>query len=117
MISNGIDITKIDRFNELKNNISFMKKCFCDSEIKYIKEHNNSCDTISGIYACKEAFLKALKKGINDYALTDIEIKHDSNSAPYIELHNSLSTLQYKSISISISHDGEYAIASCFIQF
>lgn len=116
MISNGIDIVQISRLDKLKINDNFMKKIFRDNELNYIKKHNNSSKTIAGMYAAKEAFLKAIKKGINDYALIDIEIIHDSNSAPYILLHNTLDNSNYKSISISISHDGDYAIASCLIQ-
>ncbi len=116
MISNGIDIVNISRFDTLKINDNFMKRVFREEELEYIKKHNNSSDTIAGLFACKEAFLKAIKKGINDYALTDIEITHDKDSAPYLILHNSLSTSEYKSLSISISHDGDYAIASCIIQ-
>lgn len=115
MISNGIDITYIKRFEELKTDERFMNKVFTSDEREYIKSHNNTTQTIAGIYAAKEAFLKSLKKGINNYALTDIEIKHGNNKEPYIILHNSLSNLEYTSISISISHDNDYAIASCVI--
>lgn len=115
MISNGIDIVNISRFDELKANNDFMVKVFRDEELLYIQEHNNKSVTIAGMFSAKEAFLKAIKKGITDYALTDIEIKHNEAGDPYLELHNSLTNIEYKSISISISHDTDYAIASCII--
>lgn len=105
MILNGIDIVKIDRFKELINNETFLNKNFNNNEIKYI---NNNITTLAGLYSCKEAFLKALKKGINNYSLKDIEILHDDNKAPYIIFHNDL---KIDNISVSISHDGDYAIS------
>ena len=108
MISNGIDIVKIDRFKDLINNKTFMNKSFNKQEIIYI---NNNIETLAGLYASKEALLKALKKGINNYNLNDIEIVHDSNKAPSFIFHNELDELNTNSISLSISHDGDYAIA------
>ena len=111
MISNGIDLVLINRFKNLINNKRFLEDNFNNSEIDYINKHN-SLDTIAGIYAAKEAFLKALKKGINNYSLKDIEILHDNNNCPYINLHNNLKKdFNINNISISISHDGDYAIA------
>ena len=108
MISNGIDLIRIDRFKDLINNKRFMSDNFNDDEIDYI---NNNIETLAGLYASKEAFLKAIKKGINDYSLKDIEIVHDINRAPSFVFYNELSNLSNYDISLSISHDGEYAVA------
>jgi phosphopantetheine--protein transferase-like protein len=108
MISNGIDLIKINRFKDLINNKSFMAKNFNESEIEYI---NKRIETLAGLFAAKEALLKSLKKGINNYSLKDIEIIHDSNKAPSFIFHNKLKELNINNISLSISHDGDYAIA------
>ena len=108
MISNGIDIIKIDRFKELIKNDKFMNSNFNNNEIEYI---NNNTQTLAGLFASKEAFLKALKKGINNYSLKDIEIIHDSNKAPSFIFYNELKEYNNYNISLSISHDGDYAIA------
>lgn len=118
MISNGIDIVQISRFDKLKENKTFMNNVFNDKELEYINKRNNNSNTIAGLYASKEAFLKAIKKGINDYSLKDIEISHNDNNAPFIILHNELDKLyNSNNISLSISHDGDYgiAIASYFL--
>lgn len=111
MILNGIDLVNINRFNTLKNKMSFMNKVFTKQELEYIKKHNNDSSTIAGIYASKEAFLKAIQKGINNYSLKDIEVIHNSNQAPILNLHNKDFTM-YKNISLSIAHDGDYVVAS-----
>ena len=108
----GTDIIKVDRFEVLVNNKNFLAKNFNKDEIEYIKKRNNNLSTIAGIYASKEAFLKAIKKGINDHSLLDIEIYHDSNNAPYIKLHGTLEkNMQNKKYDLSISHDGSYIIS------
>ena len=111
MIRNGIDIIYINRFEKYIDDTNFLNSIFNDSEIEYIKEHK-SLDTIAGLFAAKEAMLKALKKGINNYSLKDIEVLHDANKAPYIVLHNEIKKdYNLDNISLSISHDKEYAIA------
>ena len=111
MISNGIDLVDINRFKNSINDDTFLNKVFNEKEIEYIKKHE-SLDTIAGIFAAKEAMLKAIKKGINNYSLKDIEISHDDNNAPFIILHNNIkSDYDIDNISLSISHDKDYAIA------
>ncbi len=113
MISNGIDIIEIKRFDKLKNNDTFMKSVFNTNELEYIKKSNNSSKTIAGLYASKEAFLKSLKMGINNYSLLDIEIIHDNNRCPSIILHGQIKKTysNIKNMSLSISHDGDYAVS------
>ena len=115
MTNVGIDLVEISRFKDKLNNNSFISSIFNPQEIEYISKHN-SLDTIAGLFAAKEALLKALKKGINNYSLKDIEILHDDNKAPYIKLHNELNNLYNKNISVSISHDGEYTTSIVLIE-
>ena len=115
-MKNGIDIVEIKKFEDLKSNENFMNKTFTENEINYFIKTNYNTATIAGIYAAKEAFLKAIKKGINTYSLKDIEIIHDIFNAPIIKLHNELDRLiESDKSSLSISHDGEYSIASVII--
>ena len=118
MIRNGIDLVKVSRFDKLKLDNNFMTSVFNEEEINYINKHNNNSSTIAGLFASKEAFLKSLNKGINDYKLKDILILHELNSNPYIVLLGKLND-DFKSlkISLSISHDGDYAIASVIVIF
>ena len=110
MISNGIDLVSIKRFEKFIDNESFLNSIFNTEEIIYIKKHKK-LDTIAGMFAAKEAMLKSIKKGINNYSLKDIEIIHDSNKAPSFIFYNELKEYNNYNISLSISHDGDYAIA------
>ncbi len=116
MNSVGIDILNVNRMEKIKNKEKFMKNIFNEKEIEYIQKKNNNNQTIAGLYCAKEAFLKAIKKGIDYYSLKDIEVSHNEDGAPFIILHNELEK-KYKNIdiSLSISHDGEYATAIVLI--
>lgn len=113
MITNGVDLIKIEKFNDHINDANFMKSIFTDNELKYFQKRNNSLDTIAGTFAAKEATLKSLGKGLEGYPLNEIEILHDGYK-PYLnfigETKKEIERLN-KSFSISISHDGDYAIA------
>ena len=82
----GIDIVDINRFIDV--NDAFINKVYCQEERNYIYNKNNSKETMAGIYAAKEAFLKAVNVGIlNGIAFSDICVCHDDNSRPYLKLY------------------------------
>ncbi|MBR3490150.1 MAG: holo-ACP synthase [Bacilli bacterium] len=117
MYSVGIDLLNNNRFEKIKENETFMNNTFTEQEIEYIKSKDNYNGTIAGIFCSKEAFLKAIKKGINNYSLKDIEIIHDENNAPYIVLHNELNSLYANNnISVSISHDDNFTTSIVLIE-
>ena len=109
----GTDIIRISRIEKLiKDKIPL--KIYTDYEADYIYSSPNMAQTAAGIFAAKEAVLKALGKGIS-LPLKDVCIMHLSNSSPYIRLTGAVldyaNNLGITDIEISISHDGEYAIA------
>lgn len=115
----GCDIVKITRFEKMKLE-SFLKKYFTESETQYVLTKKNVEQTVAGLYACKEAVLKAFGCGIGgELKLKDVEIFHDKNGAPQVSITKKME-LQLKKhkksqIFVSISHDGEYAFSVCQI--
>lgn len=117
-MESGIDIVKIQRFEKLICKQSFLNKYFTDYEISYINLKNNPLYSLAGLYACKEAILKAFGVGIgNGISFKDCSIIHDNKGKPYVELNDKIlkvmENLKVSQIKVSISHDGEYAIAMC----
>lgn len=106
----GIDMVKIDRFEKLKDNPTFLNKVFCENEVTYLEKRNFNLATMAGMFAAKEAFLKTLKKGLDSYPLNDIEISHNDDGAPFFMFHSNLAKYN-DNILLSISHDGDYAIS------
>lgn len=126
MIKTGIDILKIDRIITKAQNEQFIINTFTDVEISYAKRRssnvseNKKYQTLTGIYCAKEAVLKALGVGIEKLEyLKQIEVTHESSGRPKVCVSgNVLSIIQemgIENIDISISHDGDYAIASCVL--
>lgn len=98
----GTDIVKISRIEKSIKKDTFLQQVFTDREREYCKRP----ESFAGIFACKEAYFKATGTGIK-FPLTDIEILHNDKGKPYIN--------GIKNSDVSISHDGEYAIATVII--
>lgn len=114
----GIDIIEIERFKML-DAIKFLDKYFTIDEVNYIASKKNKFQTIAGMYAAKEAVLKAFKIGIgNGISLKDIEIFHE-NGYPMVKqnkiIKNLLEKQNSKEIDVNISHCENYALAVCII--
>lgn len=118
-MKNGVDIVDISRLKKLNLDL-FLNKYFSKREIEYINSKHCALQTIAGMFSAKEAFLKAVGIGIgNGINLKEIEILHSDIGQPYIDItpqiNYYINAQNCSSISLSISHDGEYAVAFCII--
>jgi len=112
----GIDLVRLER---IKNSLErfedkFLHRFLCQEEIKLIKNYK----TAAGFWAAKEATSKALGTGIGkECGFHDILISKTPKGAPKIQLSEELMNL-YKitDTSLSITHDGDYAIAVVAIE-
>lgn len=103
----GIDIVDIKKFrNKLEKN-DFASKIFTDNEFHYSNSKANSLQTFAGIFAGKEAIIKAYNFNLAYILRKKIEIKHVDN-IPIVFINGKKTNAE-----ISISHDGNYAIAVC----
>jgi len=92
-------------------------RIFSKEETKYINSKKNKAQTAAGIYAAKEAVLKAVGCGIT-LPLNEVCVFHYENGAPYLSFGEKVNEyLKNRGLihwEISISHDGEYAMASAW---
>ena len=112
----GIDLIKISRMNRLIERFGdkALQKFLSSNEIQLIK--NNK--TAAGFWAVKEACSKALGVGIGSTcSFHDIIISKTPKGAPLITLNKRLiNEFNITDTSVSITHDGDYAIAVVAIQ-
>jgi holo-[acyl-carrier protein] synthase len=112
----GIDLIKISRMNHLMERFGekALQKFLCSDEITLIKNYK----TASGFWAAKEACSKALGVGIGaECSFHDMLIYKTANGAPKIKLSKKLiDNFNIIDISLSITHDGDYAIAVVAIE-
>jgi phosphopantetheine--protein transferase-like protein len=113
-ISSGIDLVEIARFRQLKPEIlaRFYKRVFTPAEIAYIGKR---FEAAAGIFSAKEAVVKALGCGIGPVSWQEIEIWHNAEGTPHVELHGNALELATRmgmqQCSLSISHTQNYANA------
>jgi len=111
----GTDIIQIDRIEKLvkKYGIKFKQRFLSKKEIAASRK----IQTIAGLWAGKEAVSKALGCGIGaQLAFHDIIIAKDHRGAPnFVLTREAQKVHKIKECSISISHDGGFAIAVAVI--
>lgn len=103
MLSVGCDVVSISRFRDLiEKDVVTLDKIFLPHE-----RNGASLERLAGIFAAKEAAMKALAIPAGHWH--DIWVTHHENGAP--ELHVNLPQADNQELALSISHDGEYAMA------
>lgn len=112
----GIDLVKTSRIDRSIERFGqkFLQKFLSSSEIALISSYK----TASGFWAAKEACAKALGVGIgSECSFYDIKIYKTEKGAPKICLSQKvMENFEINDISLSITHDGEYAIAVVAIE-
>jgi len=107
----GIDLIKTDRMKKLieKYDTRFLEKFLSPEEVALVKNYR----TAAGFWAAKEAASKALGCGIGaECAFDDITITKTAKGAPLLELSSKVKEqFSIKASALSITHDGDYAIA------
>ncbi|MDL2237283.1 holo-ACP synthase [Christensenellaceae bacterium OttesenSCG-928-K19] len=109
IVGTGIDITLISRMEQSMKKENFMGKIFTPVERDYIAGKGGHAQTAAGIFCAKEAYLKALGKGIGAISFSSIEILHHESGAPYMQS-------DVGRVHVSISHMGDIAIAHVIIE-
>jgi phosphopantetheinyl transferase (holo-ACP synthase) len=98
----GVDIQKVSEFfpdlEKFSKNDKNLLGIFTKTELSYAESKSNTRETLAGIFAAKESIFKC--SNIEKRNWSEIELKY-KNGKP-----------EYKGYTISISHSGEYAIAT-----
>ena len=104
----GSDIVHLPKFKKTfqENKEYFAEKVFCSEEFK-----ESTIEKIAGVFAAKEAVVKALNLGAGQWL--KIQIGHDKSGKPFLVSYpqDKKEKIQWQH-ELSISHDGEYAIAN-----
>ena len=111
----GTDITVVSRIEKSyqKFGKKFLNRFLSEEE----QQLSHKIESIAGYWASKEAISKALGCGIGaELSFLDIIIYKDAKNAPYFKLSTKAQKLHnIKSSSLSIAHDGGFAIAVVII--
>lgn len=117
MITSGIDIVKIERIEKAISNPRFRTKYFGENELREITARGDKPQSYAAAFAAKEAFAKAMGTGLRGFLLCEVEVLHDELGAPHLRLGGKALRLAEKKgleLSLSISHERDYAVAVVF---
>lgn len=99
----GFDLVEVARFKKLGKNAPFLQKVFTERERLYCFSYKNPFPHLAGIFAVKEAAVKAM--GVNKFSLAVIEVRHALSGKPELWL----SRKRIKTVAVSVSHTDNVA--------
>lgn len=101
----GCDLVQISRFAKtLQEHNLLLDKIFTTEE-----KTKKSIDTLAGIFAAKEAAIKAL--GLRPGRWHQIIVTRATDKKPHLTLSDPDTRAKIEQLDLSISHDGDYALA------
>jgi holo-[acyl-carrier protein] synthase len=110
----GVDITQISRFKKWENNDRIIERFF------HKKESKKDAEFLASRFAAKEALSKALGTGLRNLSLNEICISLDEKGKPFFEFFGKtktvISAFNAKNVHLSLSHDGDSAIAFVILE-
>ena len=113
----GIDIIKIERIAAAIKRFGdrFANRVLTENEQHYVRMRPQN---FAGRWAAKESVSKVLGLGVRGVGWRDIEILRLPTGAPSVRLHgrakDRAEQLGMGRIAVSISHEGDYAVAIAF---
>lgn len=117
IIGNGVDLIEISRIARAIEKPNFCERVFTKAEIH---ESKMLAHRLAGFFAAKEAILKAMGTGLSNFSWQEMEVRHDSKGAPFLELSGKVRSFLIENrvsrIHLSISHCKEYAVAQVILE-
>ena len=119
IVAHGIDLVDFHRIGDLmeRHGERFLDRVFTKSEQSYADRNKRRIEKLAGRFAAKEAVFKLIGTGWRGkIAWTDIEVVNDALGRPKVnvsgEVARIVEELGIGEISVSITHTGDFAIAS-----
>jgi holo-[acyl-carrier protein] synthase len=117
-IRTGVDLARIDTVAASVHELGdrYLKRIYTAAEIAYAQAGGALCNQrLAARFAAKEAVIKALSLSDVGVAWTSMEVVRGDHGEPQLRLHGHAALqaqrLGVRSSSLSLSHDGDYAMA------
>ncbi|MBU4391896.1 MAG: holo-ACP synthase [Actinobacteria bacterium] len=108
----GVDIIRVERIRKASETSGvFLERNFTERELEYCLSRASQHKHIAARFAAKEAVSKALG---SSFRPSEVEVTHDGKGIPTARLlGRTLKENRDTELFLSLSHDGEHAIAFC----
>jgi holo-[acyl-carrier protein] synthase len=124
ILGHGIDLVSVARMREIldKDSDHFEKRVFSEGERSYCRARNDPMPHFAARFAAKEAYGKALGLGLGPSGdFSEIEVVNNEGGVPSIRLTGSAADIFKKKcgsaqVFLSLTHDGQYAMASVIVE-
>lgn len=113
----GIDLVHVKRIEEKLDNHAFLERLFHPQELDDAGSGPMRAARLAARWAAKEAFAKAVGCGFGEeLTWADVSVVRDDRGAPSLILSQRARDRHGNPVTLlSISHDGDYAIAVVWI--
>ena len=123
LIGTGVDLIEIERIAHSIERYGerFLRRIYTDHEIAYCTSKRSSAESFAARFAAKEAGAKALGTGISrGVTWIEFQIARQPGGRPVLELRGRAALLAQelgvKTISLSLTHTGNLAMATVMME-
>ena len=118
----GIDVVHVHRMERWEKIPGLLERYFNPEELKAVRQKKVGASlSLAARFAAKEAFGKALGKGLAGIVLKDIMVKNKHNGQPEIIVSGTalaaLGESGAKRIHLSLTHERDNAIAMVVLEY
>ncbi|MCD6328246.1 holo-ACP synthase [bacterium] len=114
----GVDIVKVSRIRDIikRRGTRFVERYFSAGEFEYSSRKSNPYPHLAARFAAKEAAYKAFSSaGLGEFPLSSFDVHVHASGVPTLRFSEDAAAaangLGSGNISLSLSHDGDYAVA------
>lgn len=120
VVGTGIDVIEVERIERAARRDAFLGRIFTPREQAYYRQCDCNPQALAGMFAAKEATVKALAASFSGIGWREIEILRDSSGAPYAMLGETakkrMQALGGTTIRLSISLINSLAVAQAILE-
>ncbi|WP_274374792.1 MULTISPECIES: holo-ACP synthase [Synergistales] len=115
----GVDLCKIERMRRFIGKEAFLARVFSEEERDYALARSDPARHLAGAFAAREALAKAGGWGLAKIGLKSLSVRH-VDGRPFLSVGPDLRLLfdeaGVERAHLSLSHDGDYAVAVVLLE-
>ncbi|GAB6877534.1 holo-ACP synthase [Thermaerobacter litoralis] len=122
IVGAGIDLVQVERIEAIlrRRGWRWAERVFSPEELAAAGSGPHRARRLAARWAAKEAFAKALGTGLRGFGWRDIRVRQDGAGRPWLEVSGRAAAMAeaagVRRIHLSLSHDGQWAVAQVILE-